>query len=813
MNSGYLTIIIRNALREKTYTVINILGLALSIGACLILASYLYTELSYDQHNVLHERVYRVTSQVENQGSVERFAESSFALGPLLKRDYPEIQEYVRFRALPTSPTVFRYGDTVHYQDDVFFADEKVFEVFTHSIMEGDPVTALSSPDAIAISHSFARTFFGNEDPIGKIVTTDLDSFRVSLVFEDLPENSHLQYDVLLSYHRLSTGVVDSSRIGDALWDLGAYTYLLLPDGYNSDNFSSIYDDFWARYMAEKGRELSSTMRLQLEPLASVHFFSDTSGSSSGVHRLYVYLLIAIGLFALFVSVINYINLAIARALKRSREIGVRKTLGAEKSTLIAQFVGESLFFAFCGVIAGWIIAQVLLEITPISTLLGKEISLITTISINSVATVFLATMILGIVAGSYPAFYLSSLAPATSLRDSAGKQGRQSVWLRQFLVIVQLTISIGVIACSLLMFNQMQFIHTQDLGFIKDNRVVVPLRGADAIERLPEIESRLGVNGNISGTALSRSIPGQMDDLYLVEVESSSGVLQTAPFRMLSFDSAYIDVMGLQILHGRGFSDSYQSASVLPVLVNETAVREMGWSEPIGKRLRLRNNDYSVIGVVRDFNFHDLGRQIEPLLMFQDNADFGRSPPSDRALQYRYLTVAVDGNVADVVDSLRQIMEDIDPVHPYEFWHLSDYLDSLYESQARQMKLMGVFAALCVFISCMGLLGLSSLMTQRRTKEIGIRKVLGASTSQIILLLVRGILIALSVAAVVASILAYLTFVRWQQGFYIDYRVSIDVVIFVIAVGICATVALLTIAGQSYQTANRNPVDSLRYE
>ncbi len=819
MLNSHIKAILRSMLREKLYSGISILGMALSFGACLILAGYLYSELTFDQHNVQYERIYRVTSEINSQGNEELFAETSFMAGPLLQRDYPIVQDMVRLRPLDTrTPPAFRHQDRTFYWDGVFFADPDVFDVFTHQVLAGDPETALESPTSIAVSESFANAYFdtdrgGAEEALGRTIESDSDSLQITLVFEDLPENSHLHYDVLYSYNRLGTVAFDNPRLTDILWDLGPYTYLLLPADYDPAAFAEISEDFQERYLAAGGEQRASRMRLDLEPLDSIHLYSRATGSNAEVYRLQVTILIAIALFAIVVAIINYINMATARTMKRVKEIGVRKVLGASRRALAAQFLVEALAFSYCGLIVGAVVAELLLELGSIRELLGRDVSLFELASAGSITFVILTAGIIGLIAGCYPAFCLTTRQIQTALKGDKHGGETRPLLIRQGLVMIQLMISIGIVACSLLMYQQMQFIQDQDLGFEPDNKLVISLRGADVIERSTEIVDRLNSFPGVENAAVSRTLPGQLDQLYFFDVDTESGIRESGTFRVLGFDENYVETMGMELTSGRDFEAMDQGLVDPAVLVNEAKVREMGWSQPLGKRLRLRGNEYTVQGVVADFNFHDLSRQIEPVLMFHDIPDYSNAGATGRAMQYRYLTIALFRMEPGFIESLNQIFAELDPGHPLEYWYLNDFLDDLYGSQEKQMRLMGVFAALCVMVSCMGLFGLSSFMTERRTKEIGIRRVLGASPFEVILLLQKGLLVITAIAAVLASILAYLTFASWQEGFHVEYRASLSLSAFLVAALACTAVSFLTISAQSYRTAQANPIQALRYE
>lgn len=797
MFKSYFRTAFRNLSRDRYYAFINILGLAVAIACCLILGLYLKNEFSYDQHNVNHQRIFRVVNLLNTNGFIEDFALTPQLLGPLLQRDHPEVQGFVRFQRLQT--TLMRHADLALYQDSVMFADQNVFAEFSHEIIAGDPDTALVDPLSIAISDSFAQAYFGNADPMGKILTTDTSSYRVTLVYKDLPENSHFRYDALLSFNRLSPYALSdlaSEGAQNSLGGTSTYNYLVMPDDYDIEEFKAISDAFWQRYMAPIF-SASTVHDYYLEPLADIHLHSTTIGDYPKGNKTFVYSLMAIGIFLLLVASINYINLATARAARRTKEVSMRKVLGSSRQQLVMQFLGESLFFVVLALPLALLLSELAIAWSPINNLLRMTI---TNQQLLAPATLFSlvgGALLLGVLSGLYPAFFLSSILPGNV---SAGLQKTNSnkSFVRHGLVLIQFVISIGVIACTLLMFSQIQYFYSKSLGFDKENKIVLRVRNNDVFEQLPVVKNRLLQNPQILGLTTSSSLPGGGFGINSGQVENNQGALETRVFNYYQVGEDYLDVMGIEITGGRNFNSAIPTDNGGALIVNETAVSYMGWDDAIGKQVF----GLTVVGVMNDFNFHNLSREMEPLAILYD-------PEAGSAA---YLTLNISGEEIDeTIEHVRAVWQEFDSEHPFDFQFLDAQMNDLYNAENRQMTLVGIFAGLCVFISSLGLLGLTAFTTEQRSKEIGIRKVLGASAIQVILMLFRSVFVVVITASLIASVISYWIINRWLLGF--AYHTEINYWIFVVATVFCISIAFVTMAVQSWKTSHSNPVEALRYE
>ena len=818
----YLKIAWRSLYREKLYAAINISGLGLAIACSIVLALYLESELTYDRHNVLHEQIYRVDNNFGIGGAAaDPFAITSVVLGEMLKESYPEIIDYVRFRptALGEGTTqLIRTDDQAYYWEDVYFADDNVFEIFTHEILYGDPATALVDPTSVAVSETFARRYFGDENPIGRTVTTDAGRpLSISLVFADLPDNTHMKYDMLLSYNAdfLRTPQ-DTTQRRQALVGFNVYTFLLMPEGYDRADFDAISAEFYDRNIRPSIEAAGGSWRAWLEPLADIHLHASGAYDRPHGNIYYIYGFAAVGIFILVVACINYVNLATARAARRARSVGIRKILGVGRVALITQFLGEAVLFSLLAAVAGVVLVELVLSFTPLEALIGKNLDL-DLIGQPALAAVILGfSLLLGIVAGLYPAVYLSSWAPLTALVGST-RASRGNVLFRQVLVFAQFAISISVIAATLLMSAQMRYIQNASLGFSPENRLMVSVRGVDLIERLPAIIADLRTDSRILGVSTTQTIMGQTFPINVLGFEGSNGTIERVTMSHMPVGEGFLEVMDMRLVAGRDFSQRLLTDVGQSVIVNEAMVRRMGWEEPLGKQALVPGGPGGVaqgrvIGVISDFHFQSLRSSVEPLAMYPFVDDFSNVDEINRPFVRRFLILNIAGEeVAGVLRSLEQDFAELDPAHPFEYIFLDDSLNELYASETNLMTLVGIFAGVCILIACLGLYGLSAFTTEQRTKEIGIRKVLGASSLQIVTMLAQNVLLLVLAGAVVGSIGAFFAIDEWLAGF--AYRAGVNPLVFVLATCVAMAVAFATIALQSSGTARADPANALRYE
>ena len=801
----------RTFYREKSYALINLSGLALAIACCLILGLYLRSELTYDRHHSRHKQIFRVVDEYTTSGNSARCAVTPIPLGPMLKEYYPDVKDFVRFAR--TGRLLIRSGDKALYWDDVYQADESVFDIFTHKILYGDPRTALKDPSSAAVSETFAKRYFGDANPIGKTIHAELApeiARKITLVYRDLPENSHLKYSALF---RIGDSASGEDRRPIDLFNIGLYTYLLMPENYNISDFKALSDSFFSRFMQDLGKTLGQTWKCWLEPLSDIHLNSDVSYDLPRGNRYYVFGFAAVAVVLLAMACINYVNLAIARAAKRAKEIGMRKILGVPRGSLMLRFLGEAMIFSVAAVFLGAAMVELALKFTPVNELMGKPLALGLKDEPMLLAWMLGLALVVGLISGLYPAFYLSSISPLSALASSYGGM-KGKFRLREFLVLTQFTIAIAVIACTLIMAMQMRYISRKDLGFDKQNKVIVQLRGLDLIEKYPVIKNDLLKDSRIKGVSVSDGVIGMEQYSILNSIaDGEDGSPGRIILSNMSVGEDFLEAMGMQLVSGRSFSKKLLTDIGNTFVVNETLVRNRGWKNPLGKHIQMGSSLHGrVIGVVKDFHAKSLHSPVEPFVIYQQDNNFQNVPAQVRSAYQRVMVVSITGReVPQVLNFLQEKLAGYDPRHPFEYKFLDDELGKLYLPEERLMKMIGIFSGICIFIACMGLYGLAAFATEQRSREIGIRKALGASASQIIMMLSRKILWLVLAGSVVASIIAYYAIEEWISGF--AYRAGIHPLVFVVSAAAVMAVAFITVALQSYRTARANPALMMRYE
>ncbi len=813
---NYFVVLFRNLRRERLYAAINIAGLSLGIACCLILGLFLKSELTYDQHFEGYQNIYRVVNEFTTNGANDKFAVTSPALGPMMADEYPAaIKAYVRFRSNTGQGggIAIRHGDKLFFWKNSYFVDPNVFEVLKHKIIHGDPKTALQNGGSVAISEAVARKYFGNEDPIGQTLTTDSgDTNKITLVFADLPANTHLKYDLLFSNNLPYLRTSDDPGIRRRqLTGIGIYTYLQMAPSFQPTDWKRMNDEFVAKYMADTLQSFHGTFRSWLQPLSEVHLQTEVRDDLPTGNRLYLYGCAAVALIILIIACINYMNLATARATRRARSIGIRKILGASRGMLAVQFLGEAVMFALIALVLGAAVVEVVLKFTPINALMGQQVSFDLLHQPQLALWLLGLTVAMGLVAGAYPAFYLSSWAPLTAL---TGKHlaGKGNLRMREALVLLQFTISAAAIASTLLMMAQMHYIANKPLGFQKHNRMVVTMRGASTIDKADSIRNELLRDSHIHGVAIAGVLPGQGMPVNVSQIENQDG--STVPSQFINFPIGedFEKVLGLKIVQGRDLSSHLLTDVGSNMLVNQALVKKMGWTDPIGKHILVRGESGRVVGVVQDFNFKSLHSKIEPAIMYRLSMDLSRVPELQKPFVQFYLVldVAPDG-MGKTLSYVQKVMAGADPRHPLEYTFLDADLDALYKSETELTRLIAIFSAVSIFIACLGLFGLAAFTTEQRTREIGTRKVLGATSWQIVRLLARPIMVLVLIASVLAAVASYFAIDEWLTSF--AYKAGINPLYFLLALAVAAIVAFVTVALQSWKTASADPVNALRQD
>lgn len=815
MIKNYITIALRNLRKNPGYSFINIFGLALGMGITILILLYVQYELSYDDYHENSDRIVRATRAWFNEdGEVSlHLAHAAPPFGPLLEQDFEgTVQEMAR--VLEMNP-LLRVEENAFVENHFFFADPEIFEIFSWEMIQGDPETALTFPDGIVLTESMAQKYFGDEDPMGQAIEADIRGtpfqFQVRGVIKDVPENSHFQADFFASMMPVVQFYGGQEAFMQNFGSNNFATYLLLPEGYDYQQLQAQIPAFINRHLSTDETHIGSdgepvtasdgTM-LYLQPLTEIHLYSNLDSEIEANSRIeYIYIYSAIALFILIIACINFMNLSTARSVKRAVEVGLRKVIGANRSSLIRQFIGESIVMAFLSLLFAILFVELMLPF--VNDFIDKNLELNLLQNFSQVAALFLIVVFVGFVAGSYPAFFLSGFQPATVLKGSF-KAGKIHERFRSVLVVAQFSISIALISCMIVVYTQLDFMRNKDLGFDQENIAVLPV-SEQIVSNYETIRERLlGHPGILNVSVASRVPSGRLLDSQDTRAEVD-GELQDIDFRIadIHISHNFLETFNIDLVAGRNFDIDLASDSTEAFILNETAVETIGWGSPgeaIGKQFLYGGRRGRVIGVVNDFNFESLHQSIAPIVFLI---------PDDRI---RSVAVKIrDNSREEVLRFLEEQWATLRPDYPFTYYFVQDNFEEQYNSEERLGTLFGFFSVIAIIIAALGLFGLASFATQQRIKEIGIRKVLGATVSQIVWLLSTRFTSLVIVSILIATPIAWYSMDRWLDTF--AYQVDMPVWSFVLA-GISAIViALLTISYQSVKAAVSNPVNSLRSE
>jgi len=801
MFKNYLVFTSRLIKRDKFHYFLNFLGLSTGIACCIIIMLFLRNELTYDQHHENADRIYRISSNYVTSGKPLLYAVTSPALGPRLKEEYPEIEDFVRIFPLPEM--LFSYGDKRLYQERLVLADPSILEVFTYPLLQGNMETCLKDPNTVVLTETLARRYFGEENPMGKIIQVENQGdFIITGVMEDPPRNSHIPIEGIISY---ATWDTNQQSLRWSMYEVFGYTYVLLPEKYDLAAFYEKFTDFYEKYFKADEESYGQVYKPIFLKLKDIHY--NTFGFRGEMplgNRSYLYAFFFIGIFILILACVNYVNMATARSSTRVREIGIKKVLGSGKENLIFQLLGESLLVSFIAMIFAY--GAVLLSLTPFNQRLDLNLEPGMLFNPVLIAAVFGLFLLIGILSGIYPAFYLSSIRSVTAISGgfSSGRTGAQ---IRRILVTFQFVISIAVVVITLFMNRQVEFMRHRDLGFKKENVVSIRLRDNDVIPKIPAFKQELIQHPDIISVASGIGQPGA-PNTGLYKFEGREG-MEEHNFFVLWAGFDFIQTLGAEILEGRDFDPSFSTDRQKGIIVNETLARFMEWDNPLGKRITQGSHtDGHVIGVVKDFHFKSLHNKIEPMLIRMISRPEDNMPGSTPD----QLMVRLKGqSLTDTMEWLEERWNKFNPNRPFIFSFLDESFDRLYDADCRQNRLVKIFSYICIIISLMGLLGLSSFTSIRRTKEVALRKVLGASAAQIVLIMFREIFFLIVMAIVIALPLSLLFIDMWLGKF--AYKTGISPVLLGVAAIGAILVAFLTASYHSIKVAHTNPADNLRYE
>ncbi|MDP8200567.1 MAG: ABC transporter permease [Candidatus Tenebribacter burtonii] len=810
MFKNYFLIAVRSISRQKFYSILNVLGLAVGITCSLLIVLYIQTELSYDKFYDNVDRIYRLNNENNMGGKIDKYCNAPRPISPTMKELYPEILATTRVcgvNGLYTHKANLYYDEKAVVTDQIFAVDSTFFDIFSNEFIEGNAEEAFAQQNAIIISESLAKRIFGDEDPYQKTISIENNfDLVVTAIYKDLPGRTHFPYEALVPW-------IGAYRQGEEnVWyGWQVYHYFLLEEGSDPDDLEAKFPEFYETYMKETYERINGHSSLSLQPIKSIRLHSDMVWEMyPNGDIIYIYVFSIIAVFLLLIACINYINLATARSTRRSREVGLRKVFGSNRGSLIRQFLLESILLATGAAAISLVLSELLLPIFNEITSLDVKMNLFTNPE-YLIGTLLLGVFI-GLISGIYPAFFLSHFQPVNTLKSESVK-GTQGVLFRKILITIQFTISIAMIIGTLIVIKQLMYSKNKDLGFNKEYLMAISVQNPQMEEQMQSFKQELVSHQNIVSVAASFNMPGTTFNRSPVRAETNEGDIQQMSCQFMQIDFDYLETMEMEVVEGRNFSREIENVWTQSVLVNQAAVHKFGWDEPVGKRViafvdSLGNNNFAnIIGVVKDFHANSMRQEIHPVLIWLVTDD----------MQYRYrenLRVFVRiraENYLNTIEYINQVWDNFSPNDPIRFVFVDDQLNHLYMAEEKLIILFSYFTLITIFIACLGLFGLAAYTAEQRTKEIGVRKVMGASVLQIIKLLSKDFTKLVIISCFIACPIAYFAMNKWLQNF--AYRTNISIWIFIFSGGLALIIALITVSVQTFKTASANPIESLKYE
>jgi putative ABC transport system permease protein len=818
MFKNYFITALRNIINNKFYSILNIVGLAIGIACSILIILYVREEVTYDKHYKNWEHIYRLESNFTFSGTESHFAQVAIPLLPAMKTEYPEIKGITRFASFGAANVLFQYNDIRFLESNIYFADSTVFNIFNYEFKYGTPDNALNEPNTMVLTQSFSSKYFGRKNPLGELITTDkYGSCRVTGVIKDLPDNSHLRFDCLISMAsmvKIQGADRFNSRAGYMFWNISVFGYISLNDNSRIEDLLVKFPGFYDKYMSSLGKQVDGSFRLRATRLDKVHFSSGLQSDLPVGNYSYIIIFTLVGIFMLLIASLNYMNMATARSVNRSIEVGLRKVAGAGRGMLIRQFLGESMILI---IVASTIaVIATLLVLPSLNILTGKSLNIGDLFEPVTVSLILLITVLVGFVSGSYPALFLSSFTPVDILKTNVNPHHGKGM-LRKILVVFQFAVSGILIICTIVVSGQQRFIKNKDLGLNKENVMIIPVTDTAIINhRMQSFKDELLKLPDIKGVSSSITAPPDLVGRYVFLVEKDSSMPKiTTCFTIVDHD--FLDVMQIKLVKGRNFDRTVTSDPDKAFIVNEEAVKTFGWGDsPIGKKIRFGIDPATnrsiqsgeVIGVVKDFHFTSIHNQIEPMILMV------RTNPSANF----YLKIS-GRNTPETIESIKKIQQNMGTTLPFRYFFFSDKLDEVYINENKLNTLFNIFSIITIFIACLGLMGLTSFVTEQRSKETGLRKIMGANISQIMWLLNKDFLLLVLISDLISWPVAYLLMDKWMHGFAyrMDFGLSpfklTTIIPFISELLIIILIALITISFLSIKAALVNPINSLSKE
>lgn len=797
MIKNYLKVAIRHLFRQPLYAFLNILGLTIGLAASLLILLYLSQELGYDSYHEKNDRVYRISSDFTEPDNAFRWAVTQMPLAQELKAQFGEVEEYVRF--IENGNTRFQREEQENsfYEDDIYFVDSTIFDVFTFNLVKGTMEEALQEPNSIVLNQTLAQRFFGDENPLGQTLQTDDFTLKVTGVYEDQPINSHIIANALIS----TSSNPRFNTAGGGNWGgFGIYTYVLLRPDANPTDFEEKLQTIIVQHVDPIFESMGIKIVYELINIGDIHLTSTFKGEPQPLGNMdYIYIFSLIGVFLLLIACINYMNMATARSVDRSLEVGMRKVLGADRKSLIGQFLTESFLLSL--IAAGLSLLLLWISVPAINALFDMQLSLDALWGSQLLAIFVGIVLFTGILGGSYPAFFLSSIQPILALKGGGGKRkGNKN--LRLVLVVVQFMISMFMFVGTSVIYQQMEFAQKKDLGFDKEQVMQFGMSTREIREKWPVLREKLMQSPDIPITATSSSAPGYGFGKQIMLIETKEGTMDPKGVDHYQVDFDYFETLKMQIIEGRNLSSEFSTDSTAAVIVNEAMVRRMGWENPIGKKFQIQGSDtmpmHYVVGVVKDFHQQSLYNPIEAMLFIP-------------RFNNRRALVKIKGELADGIAFVEKAWSETFPNLPFEYEFLDENFQEQYETDQQRGQLFLGFSLLTILIACLGLFGLASFTAAQRSKEISIRKVLGADVKGLVSLIVKDFVILVGIAAVPAFLGAYFFMKPWLSTF--EYHMTMGVGVFAVVLILTLIMTVLTTSYHAFRAAMANPIENLKYE
>jgi len=795
MIKNLLLIALRNFRKDKWYSLLNILGLTLGITFSLFLIFYIKDELSYDRYHEKADRIYRIVSYIQERDKKTDWTLTQLPLAATLKKDFPEVEQSARFQG--RERTLFKNGTNEFYETKVYYADSTVFNIFTYQFVEGNAAHALNEPNSIVISKTLAEKYFGKTPAVGKTLKTVYDLYKVTAVIQDVPKNSHLVFDMLIS---MST-ILKGNQNGQDNWgNFNNFTYVLLKPGTSRTAFEKKLVPMYEKYMAALFAKFNVSMKYGVQPITDIHLTSKLEREPEELGDMsYIWIFSAVAFFMLLIACINYMNLTTARSARRAKEIGIRKVAGSTKNQLILQFLSESLLTAFMALLFS--IVFIILLLPAFNTISGKAFTMQTLLQPFNIILLVSIMLFTGLVGGSYPAFYLSGFKPVSILKGALSKASG-NVNLRRTLVVLQFSISMIMLICTWVVYAQLSYLQKKDLGFNKDQVMVVTVNtGEDERGKISAMNNEFRSLAGVRTVGTANCYPGSKNiNLNLFSVETKNGHVDKA-VECYGIDENYLPALGIPVVSGRNFSGL--GDTLHGIMVNEAMVKHFGWDNAIGKRVKFPGdtsaNYLEVVGVIKDFHQKSLYNAIAPLLLFYS--------PNSNIIEVKLKT----SDARTSISQAENVWKKYFPQLPFEYKFLDEDFNSQYAADQKRGKIFAAFSVLTIIITCLGLLGLTAFTTQQKQKEISMRRVMGASVMQVVTLVTRNYLWLSLIAAAIAFPVAWIFMNNWLHIF--PYNAGLSAIPFLLSALVIVVTAAATATFYSAKAAMTSPAKILKTE